>query len=218
MLNIAIIIAAAVLLGLLLYFEHARDVHRVLPVKTALSCLFILTALLQPHPLPRYDWPIMIGLFLCLGGDVFLALQHEKAFLLGLVSFLLGHVCYVVAFFQIGTLNIWFWGGTAGCVILGVVIYRWLYPHLGNMKLPVLMYVLVISAMVAGAFASFGTARHLMPGRLLVLSGALFFYFSDIFVARDRFLQNAFLNRLIGLPLYYLGQFLLAFSVGFFVN
>ena len=51
-------------------------------------------------------------------------------------------------------------------------------------------------------------------GTLLVLGGALSFYFSDIFVARDRFLKNQFLNRLIGLPLYYLGQFLLAFSIG----
>jgi hypothetical protein len=29
-------------------------------------------------------------------------------------------------------------------------------------------------------------------------------------------LKKKFINRLIGLPLYYSGQFLLAFSVGFF--
>jgi hypothetical protein len=33
-------------------------------------------------------------------------------------------------------------------------------------------------------------------------------------VARQRFVAPAFANRLYGLPLYYLGQFLLAFSVG----
>ncbi|TFG38533.1 MAG: hypothetical protein E4H39_00070 [Syntrophobacterales bacterium] len=48
----------------------------------------------------------------------------------------------------------------------------------------------------------------------MIFVGALCFYFSDIFVARDRFFRKEFLNRLIGLPLYYLGQFLLAFSVG----
>ncbi|MBW2297136.1 MAG: lysoplasmalogenase, partial [Deltaproteobacteria bacterium] len=45
--------------------------------------------------------------------------------------------------------------------------------------------------------------------------GALSFYVSDLFVARDRFLKNESLNRLLGLPLYYGGQFLLAFSVGY---
>ncbi|MDD3992851.1 MAG: hypothetical protein PHV70_11955 [Desulfobacteraceae bacterium] len=39
---------------------------------------------------------------------------------------------------------------------------------------------------------------------------------SDLFVARQRFVAPAFSNRLLGLPLYYIGQFLLAFSVGGF--
>jgi hypothetical protein len=47
-----------------------------------------------------------------------------------------------------------------------------------------------------------------------VLSGAIVFYLSDIFVARDTFVRSEYSNRLIGLPLYYLGQFLFAFSIG----
>lgn len=214
MLTIAIIVAAVVLLGALLYYERTRESGKVLPVKTILSCLFILTALVQPHPLPRYYYFILLGLIFCLGGDVFLALQHEKAFLLGLISFLLGHVFYVIGFFQIASFSGWAWIGAAGCLVLGAVIYRWLCPHLNEMKIPVLLYIIVISAMVVGAFAVIGSAQLAFPGRLLVFFGALFFYFSDIFVARDRFLKNQFFNRLIGLPLYYLGQFLLAFSIG----
>jgi hypothetical protein len=49
---------------------------------------------------------------------------------------------------------------------------------------------------------------------MLACAGALSFYVSDVFVARQRFVKSAFLNRLIGLPLYYGGQFMLAFSVG----
>ena len=51
-------------------------------------------------------------------------------------------------------------------------------------------------------------------GRLLVFSGATSFYLSDICVARQQFVKDTYLNRAVGLPLYYLGQFLLAFSVG----
>jgi hypothetical protein len=49
---------------------------------------------------------------------------------------------------------------------------------------------------------------------VLILAGAVSFYFSDVFVARNKFINNEFRNRLVGLPLYYLGQFLLAFSPG----
>jgi hypothetical protein len=59
-----------------------------------------------------------------------------------------------------------------------------------------------------------GDDRLALTGRVIVFIGAASFYFSDVFVARDRFLKPEFLNRLLGLPLYYLGQYLLAFSVG----
>jgi hypothetical protein len=35
---------------------------------------------------------------------------------------------------------------------------------------------------------------------------------SDLFVARDRFVQPGFVNRLLGLPLYYAAQAMLAIS------
>jgi uncharacterized membrane protein YhhN len=50
---------------------------------------------------------------------------------------------------------------------------------------------------------------------MMIITDALMFYFSDIFVARERFVTHEFANRLIGLPLYYTGQFLLAFSPRF---
>jgi uncharacterized membrane protein YhhN len=48
----------------------------------------------------------------------------------------------------------------------------------------------------------------------LVFIGALFFYISDLCVARHRFVQPAFENRLVGLSFYYAGQFMLALSIG----
>jgi len=144
---------------------------------------------------------------------VFLALPQERMFLFGLVSFLLGHVCYVVCFFYVADLNPWTWGGSAiGLAISGLVFF-WLRPHLGSMLVPVIAYIIVITAMVIGAFTVLGdTALH-STGRLMVLFGAVSFYISDLFVARDRFLKTEFANRILGLPLYYAGQFLLAFSV-----
>jgi uncharacterized membrane protein YhhN len=214
MLNLMIIILALILLGGLLYFEKQGNRKGVLPTKTLLSCLFIVTALLQPRPLPGYFHLLLMGLIFCLGGDVFLALPQEKMFLCGLVSFLLGHVFYVIAFFTIAHLHQWTWIGLGICLVLSGGIYFWLRPHLGSMHLPVLFYVIVITVMVVGALSVIGDNRLALTARVIVFVGAVSFYFSDVFVARDRFLKPEFLNRLIGLPLYYFGQFLLAFSVG----
>ena len=85
------------------------------------------------------------------------------------------------------------------------------------MKLPVLAYVAVITLMVVGAWAVFERPSSLpLTGKTLIFWGAVLFYLSDLFVARDQFIRQAFSNRLIGLPLYYTGQFLLAFSPGSF--
>ena len=215
MLNFVIIIAAAVLLAGLLFFEKKGNQRGKLPTKTILSCLFILTALLQPHPFPEYVYILLSGLIFGLGGDVFLALPQERMFLFGLVSFLLGHVCYVLGFFYVADLNPWTWGGGAiGLAVSGLVFF-WLRPHLGSMLVPVIAYIIVITAMVIGAFTALGDTRLPPTGRFLVIFGAVSFYISDLFVARDRFLKTEFTNRLLGLPLYYAGQFLLAFSVAF---
>ena len=214
MLNTVIVIAAAVLLAGLLYFENNGNLKGKLPTKTILSCLFILAAVLQPRQLPGYFYIMLVGLVFCLGGDVFLALPQERMFLLGLVSFLLGHGCYVLGFFYGAELNLWTWiGAEAGLAVSGLVFF-WLRPHLGTLLGPVIAYIVVITVMVIGAFTVFGDAGLNLTGRVMVLSGAVSFYFSDLFVARDRFLKAEFTNRLIGLPLYYGGQFLLAFSIG----
>ncbi|HNT86971.1 MAG TPA: lysoplasmalogenase family protein [Candidatus Hydrogenedentes bacterium] len=44
--------------------------------------------------------------------------------------------------------------------------------------------------------------------------GAVLFYVSDVMVARDRFVKSDAWNRWIGLPLYYGGQMVLAYTAG----
>ena len=214
MVNTIILIIAAGLLIALLYAEKQNNWKKRLPVKTALSCLFILTAMVQPHPLPGYYGWMLLGFVFCLGGDVFLALPQKKMFLLGLVSFLTGHVFYVLAFLNFAGLNGFAVIGTLLTIGVSLLVYTWLKPHLGSMQLPVIFYIIVISAMLGSAWAIFGEAALAGPGRVLVLMGAVSFYISDLFVARNRFLKDAFVNRLVGLPLYYAGQFMLALSVG----
>jgi len=212
--NGVIIAGAAILLGGLLSFEMAENRKGLVPVKSALSSLFIVTAIVQPHPMPTFYRLVLAGLLLCLSGDIFLALPQGRMFLYGLICFLLGHLLYIIGFFSAAGVNQWTWIGLLTVLVISLRVYVWLAPYLGVMKRPVMLYVIVITVMVCGAWSVLGSPRLALTGRIMVFVGALTFYLSDIFVARDRFVRKEFLNRLIGLPLYYTGQFFLAFSVG----
>jgi uncharacterized membrane protein YhhN len=123
-------------------------------------------------------------------------------------------VFYASAFFFTAGFNHWAGIGLALSALAGAGVFLWLRPHLGSMKIPVIFYILVISVMFVGAWSMVGADELQSAGCMAAFVGALGFYVSDIFVARQRFLKAEFFNRLIGLPLYYGGQFMLAFSIG----
>ena len=212
--NILIAVMATILLFWLLHSEYTNNIVRRLQTKSALSFFFILAAIGQSHPILLYYQLVLVGLLFCMAGDVFLALPHEKMFLFGLISFLFGHIFYIISFFCLAEAN---YMALAGYLVIAVVsgwVYLWLKPRLGSMKLPVLLYTSVITIMLSGALTILFNPALNRQGRLMVFTGALLFYLSDLFVATDRFLEEKFINRLIGLPLYYTGQFIIAFSVG----
>jgi len=214
MINIFIIILGIILLSGVLYYEKKKDRIPLLITKSILSLLFVMTALLQPHPAPAYYHYLLVGLIFCLVGDVCLALPQKKAFMAGLVAFLVGHIFYIFSFLSLTQISDWI--STGALIIFGAsaFVFFWLRPHLKSMLVPVLLYILVITVMASGAWTVFWKSSLRVSGRALILVGSLCFYFSDIFVARNKFIKEEFRNRLLGLPLYYAGQFMLAFSVG----
>lgn len=212
--NASIIVAALVLLGLTLYCVRRDRQPAYVVSKTTLSVIFVVAALLQPHPVPLYFYMILAGLLFGLGGDFFLALTGKRMFLTGLISFLLGHILFTVAFFVIAIPGPAVLPGVLAVIAAGYVVFRWLRPSLGTMEKPVLVYIAVISIMLVSALAVLFAPRLSVTARSMIFTGAFLFYLSDLFVARNRFVKKEFLNRLIGLPLYYAGQFILAFSVG----
>lgn len=215
MMSVLILLVAFVLLCVVLYFEKTENRAGLVPTKGCLSLLFIVAALIQKDPLSPYFGFVVAGLIFCLAGDVFLALPQKKAFMLGLASFLVGHLFYVVGFFSVATFSGWTWASLAVSGAISVLVYLWLRSHLGKMKGPVIAYMVVITVMVCAASSVLGAAGLSLSGRAMAFAGAAAFYFSDLFVARDRFIRKEFVNRLVGLPMYYVAQFLIAFSLGF---
>ena len=212
--NTIIIVSSFLLLVVLLYQEKKNDRKKILVTKVFLSSLFVFTALLQPHPVPAFTHLLLVGLIFCLVGDGALALPGERMFQMGLAAFLLGHVLYILSFAFL--LGITFWISPVALLffLVSTGIFLWLRPFLKSMAGPVWAYILVITLMLSGAWAVLQKSSIPAGGMVFLFAGALFFYLSDIFVARDRFIRAQFSNRLLGLPLYYAGQFSLAFSVG----
>lgn len=165
---------------------------------------------------------MLVGLALSWVGDVALLGSGRGPFLAGLSAFLLGHVAYVIAFALRPVADGWVGGGDGGAIpglaivtllvvlVLGVVVARWLLPSVGaGLRVPVVAYMVVISVMVV--FAA-GTTGASWDARLFL--GAWLFYVSDLAVARNEFVAPGWINRVIGLPLYYGGQVLLALAAG----
>ncbi len=210
----AILAISAVLLAGLLVASKRKNVTATICTKAPLSGMFVLVALLEPHPDPLYATIMIAGLALCVIGDVLLALTPPWAFRAGLISFLLGHVAYIAAFATLGMPGVMALPGVAASIALSTVVFLWLRPHLGKMLGPVLAYVIVITVMVSMACGVVAQPAHPMELRIMVIVGAVLFYISDVTVARHRFVAEQFANRAVGLPLYYAGQFVLALSTG----
>jgi uncharacterized membrane protein YhhN len=120
-------------------------------------------------------------------------------FLAGLASFLTGHIVYIGAFAVRGISLPALLGAAVVMVVFGWFVLRWLKPGLDSrMRIPVLLYVIAISAMMAMAAATW--SAH--GGLVLLLA-----------VARNRFIVPGFINRAWGLPTYFAAQLLLAASV-----
>lgn len=159
---------------------------------------------------------IFVGLVFGALGDVFLLGSSKRAFLGGLVAFLIGHVAYVAAALERVPLASWPAAAGAGALIVisvGAIALGLLWRHLGSLRIPVIAYVLVIVTMVIGAIAVMRAHALPDPQRLRLLVGACLFFVSDLAVARNRFVVRAFSNKLWGLPAYYAGQILIAWSL-----
>jgi uncharacterized membrane protein YhhN len=153
---------------------------------------------------------LLAGLALSWIGDMLLLGRSQALFLSGLCAFLLAHVSYVTAFVVVGIDRRWALAAAVPVVSISLLVSIWLSPHVpDSMQLPVWLYTAVISGMVIGAIGTRGAGAA-----LAIPLGALLFYFSDLSVAAGQFVQPDFPNFVWGLPFYYVGQLLLAWSAG----
>ncbi|MDP3610864.1 MAG: lysoplasmalogenase, partial [Rubrivivax sp.] len=180
----------------------------------ALNFIFkpLATLVVIAHASPRgRDLPlvrrwVLLGLVLSLVGDICL-MWPKEGFLPGLVSFLLAHLAYLVAFTRVVRLAAVPWVFVAYAALAAAILSQ-LWPGVpGALRAPVVAYVLCLGAMAAQAAVLWrsGAAR----GALLAVGGALFMA-SDTLLAINKFAQPLPMASLWILASYWLAQWCIA--------
>lgn len=155
-----------------------------------------------------------VGLLFSLAGDIFLMLPRER-FIAGLGSFLLAHVAYLVGFNAMPPpLN-----AASLILLLLVMITGWqIYSQvrvglkirgLNRLKLPVLVYMVVINLMLVSALLTLLEGAWSVSAAFLASGGALLFCVSDTFLAWNKFVRPLPFGRLRVRVTYHLGQALI---------
>lgn len=202
------IILVADLVAVQGHFKIAEHFLKPLIIIWLLAC-FVLRLRFQRSDLKK--WMIMALLFSWLG-DVLLLFQadHDFFFLLGLLSFLIAHIFYIIFFHCVRQREMiktrWFL--LLIVTVYYVIVIRVLSPHLDEMGLPVKIYAGVISFMFLLALHMVFMKRQRIGGWMLV--GALLFVISDTMLAINKFSHSFQMAAVLVMTTYGLAQFFLS--------
>ncbi|MGM0557609.1 MAG: lysoplasmalogenase [Myxococcota bacterium] len=157
-----------------------------------------------------YTRTIAVSLGFCVLGDIFLELP-ERFFIFGMIAFAIGHIGYIVAFVRrsaapwpMAAIPFAVWIGWAGL---------FLYPHLGDLRVPVIFYTAIIFAMMWRATSMVLSEETPTVFDWLAMLGAMSFGFSDTLIALNKFHAPIEGVRVPIIVMYWLGQALIAASV-----
>jgi len=159
---------------------------------------------------------VVCAIFFSLAGDVALMFDTVNSvfFILGLTEFLISHIFYILSYRQhqsqsvadelqgIQKMRFAF-----PIVLAGTGLIVVLYPVLGDLRFPVIIYALVIVTMVLNALFRFG--RTSVKSFRMVFAGAISFMISDSLLAINKFMEPINHAGLLILATYILAQFLI---------
>lgn len=147
----------------------------------------------------KLNFPFLIGLIFCLIGD--LLLLNSGLFDLGLITFLLAHVFYIIALSKqkLSKPQNWVINLSIAAYLLAFLFF--MLPHLSDiLKIEVSIYGFVISVLLYIATRT--------ENKNLIF-GALFFIISDSILAIDTFVYQALFLKILIIITYVVAQYFL---------
>jgi uncharacterized membrane protein YhhN len=182
--------------------ETMRLISKPLIIPTLAATYLVSTS----NGKPFYKDAILMGLLFSWIGDVLL--HFEGYFIPGLISFLTAHVFYIFFFSSTQSTNTSFFK-LRPVMLIAVIAYlielmHLLWPHLGGMKIPVLLYGITISTMLSAAFWQYQKLDTTTA--LYLIFGAGFFVASDSILALNKFKKPFDLAGIYIMSTYILAQ------------
>ncbi|OZV67663.1 lysoplasmalogenase [Winogradskyella aurantia] len=153
------------------------------------------------------------ALIFALIGDILLMFVHiwEHYFTLGLVAFLLAHVMYILVFLKQRNSKI----SPFRCIVIlflyAMVLFYYLHTGLGDMLIPVVIYMLVILTMATTAFLRKEKVNTV--SFKLVFTGSIFFMLSDSILALDKFYKPMPFSNISIIITYAIAQYLIVLGI-----
>lgn len=195
-----------VLFAFLTIFFKLKNKNTVI-LKALTTFLCVLIALMNSSGI---EFLIVSGLFFGMLGDIFL--EFKDKFLFGMISFLIGHIFYSIGFalkFGVQSLLVFF----AVYVFLIILYFGILFKNTGNLKIPILIYVLAIGTMFSFSFSPIFKEVYYLRF-ILPLAGGLF-VISDFLIAIRMFVKDFKCSEIIILGTYFTSQLIIALSTIF---
>lgn len=155
----------------------------------------------------------LLALAFSLLGDVLLMFVDTSSlfFITGLIAFLIAHVMYVLVFLKKKNATVKPYGFVIILLLYACGLFYVLKDGLGNLLIPVILYMTVILSMSTSAFIRKGTVSKL--SYLLVFVGALFFMVSDSILATNKFYEPLTYSGISIMLTYAIAQYLIVIGI-----
>jgi len=181
--------------------------------KPMLLPVLLLAVLLNTRPGRLRHW-LVAGFLFSFAGDVFLLFDNAEPmyFIAGLSCFLLTHIFYIILLLQVKQRSKSMLKQQPLLLIFvaaycSALLYL-LMPSLGELKLPVIIYAVVIGIMVLSSLHAYRSLPK-EAGKYIVC-GAICFIMSDTLLAIDRFYKPLQYAGVAIMLTYCMAQFLIA--------
>lgn len=179
------------------------------PLKTLLKIIpmLILVSLVVKSDVSKSTRKLLLmGLLFSLMGDIVLTLPLANTLVLGIVFFLLAHIAYMTLFVKgvkhVDKSIVLF----IPILLLALYFYKFILPFVGNLTIPISIYVFILTSMVFTAFLNFNQAKFIVLGAVLFMS-------SDLILALNEFVYPSMQMRISIMITYYLAQFFIVLGV-----
>jgi len=182
------VVLAADLFGVYIGDETLRYITKPL-LMPLLIAFFIFQTKDFTSPLKKW---ITLALVFSWAGDMLLMFESANGnfFIFGLAAFLIAHILYILFFENVirneGVNKNYWW--FLPVIIYYIALIYILSPNLGDMKLPVRIYGIVISYMLIKALQTGGIKN--LGAATFMIAGAVLFITSDSILAINKFYES----------------------------